>query len=389
MKTAAPAELGFDPERLARVGDALERDVALERYDGSALCVTRRGKIALWETRGFGDRASGRKIDGDDVFATMSVGKQFTNVIVLQRVERGDLRLNMRVGELIPEFDCRGKERMKLHHLLTHTSGIQSAVPVLPPEQLASIEGLAAWAAASAPESLPGQRVNYSILVAHAVMAEMVRRAEGSKRSFARILDEDLFHPLGMKHTSLGPRPDLVERLNPVVARYTEPGLFDPAGIPALGALLTQEGSEVPAGGFLTTLGDLTRFAEMLRRGGELDGRRILSPAMIELATRNHTGDRPNELMNYTVEMRGWEPWPAYIGLGFFVRGEGVVPGPFGNLCSPRTFGGWGAGSTAFWIDPERDLTFSFLSTGLMEDSYHCERVSRLSDLVLSALAAE
>jgi len=86
------------------------------------------------------------------------------------------------------------------------------------------------------------------------------------------------------------------------------------------------------------------------------------------------------------VQMRGWEPFPAAIGLGFFIRGEGVIPGFFGNLCSARTFGGLGAGSTAFWVDPARDLTFSFLSVGLMEDSYHLERVSRLSDIVVSAL---
>ena len=143
-----------------------------------------------------------------------------------------------------------------------------------------------------------------------------------------------------------------------------------------------------PAGGFVTTAHDLHRFAEMLRRGGELDGARVLSPATIDYCARNHTGERPNELWNYTVGLRGWAPFPAYIGVGFFVRGEKLTPGPFGALNSPRTFGGFGAGSTAFWIDPAHDLTFAFLSTGLMEDSHHVERLSRLSDLVIAALVA-
>src|SRR2546426_10644318 len=104
------------------------------------------------------------------------------------------------------EFGSRGKERMRLVHLLTHTSGIASRVPMLPPEEIASIERLVAWACTTAPESLPGERVTYSIAVAHAVMAEMVRRAEGGKRSFARILGGDPFPPLGMRGTSLGPR---------------------------------------------------------------------------------------------------------------------------------------------------------------------------------------
>ena len=90
--------------------------------------------------------------------------------------------------------------------------------------------------------------------------------------------------------------------------------------------------------------------------------------------------------MDYTVGYRGWEPWPAYIGLGFFVRGTRPIPGPFGALSSPETFGGWGAGSTAFWIDPARELSFALLTTGLMEDSRHVERVARLSDLVTAAI---
>ena len=386
MEQATPKDLGFDPDRLDRVIRAIDADIEAQRYDGAAICVVRRGRIALSAHRGFAERASGRRLDTGAVFASMSIGKQFANAIVLNRVERGELRLMMPVCELIPEFGSRGKERMTLFHLLTHTSGIAARVPLVPPEDLISIERLVAWACTSMPESLPGEQVTYSIAVAHAVLAEMVRRAEGAKRSFAEILAQDLFQPLKMNETSLGPRPDLTGRLSPVVACFTEPGLFAPEEIAGVGLLLTIPGAEIPAGGYMTTLADVARFAEMLRRGGELDGARILSPAMIDFATRNHTGDKPNALLDYTVQMRGWDPFPASIGLGFFVRGDGVIPGPFGNLSSPRTFGGWGAGSTAFWIDPARDLTFSFLSTGLMEDSRHMERIARLSDIVLAAL---
>src|SRR5207244_11145190 len=106
-------------------------------------------------------------------------GQQLTNVLVRKRSERGDLRLMMPVAEVIPEFGSRGKERMRLVHLLTHTSGIASRVPMLPPEEVASIERLVAWACTTAPESLPGGRGAHPPPDAHAVMAEMVRRAEG------------------------------------------------------------------------------------------------------------------------------------------------------------------------------------------------------------------
>ena len=83
--------------------------------------------------------------------------------------------------------------------------------------------------------------------------------------------------------------------------------------------------------------------------------------------------------------MRGWPSFPANLGLGFFLRGEGTFPTPFGLLASPSTFGGFGAGSNAFWIDPVTDITYAFLSSGLMEDSYSVERHMRLSDMVHAA----
>ena len=386
LEPIAPEELGFDAERLARVITAVDADIERERCDGVALAVARHGHIALRIERGFAERARGKRLTPDDVFISMSIGKQFTVAIVLDRIEKGDLRLTMPVAELVPEFACRGKQSITLYHLLTHTSGLEAGLPPLPPEALMNVEQMTAWAATSMPSAAPGERVTYSVAVAHAVMAEMVRRTEGSKRSFARILKEDLFDRIGMSDTSLGPRDDLVARMCPAVARFSDPGLFLPWEIEGAAAMMTMAGAELPAGGYLTTLDDVVRFAEMLRRGGELDGERILAPATLELATCNHTGDMPNSLMSYACEMRSWAPYPAYLGLGFFLRGERMTPGPFGTLCSPGTFGGLGAGSTCFWIDPERDLTFSFLSTGLMEDSRHIERTARLSDIVLAAL---
>jgi CubicO group peptidase (beta-lactamase class C family) len=108
----------------------------------------------------------------------------------------------------------------------------------------------------------------------------------------------------------------------------------------------------------------------------------------VQLIQQNQTRDWPNSLWDYTYDFRGWEPFPACLGVGFILRGEGVFPTPFGHLASPRTFGGLGAGSNVFWIDPVRDVSYVFFSSGLMEDSYSVERHQRLSDLVISALVA-
>ena len=75
--------LGFDPDRLGAALRSLEADVDARRCDGGTLVVGRRGRTALFETRGYADRERSRPLEPDDVFLSMSLGKQFTNALVL------------------------------------------------------------------------------------------------------------------------------------------------------------------------------------------------------------------------------------------------------------------------------------------------------------------
>jgi CubicO group peptidase (beta-lactamase class C family) len=376
---------GFDPDRLDRLARRIRKDVEAERYDGCELIVARRGEIVFEGAFGYADRAAGRAVQSPQPFFTMSVGKQFTVTTVLQKIEAGDLAFTTRVAEVIPEFDCRGKNRINVAQVLTHRSGLMAMLPAIPPDQMGSLEAVVAATCASLPESAPGTRVHYSVIVGHAILAELVRRVDGGRRPFRQIVQEDLFEPLGMKHTSMGRRADLAGRVAPVVARDRRSGVFEPELVELFGAVIDEK-AEVPAGGYVSTARDLHRFAEMLRNGGELEGARILSPLTVERVRKNRTGDEPNGLWDYTIAMRGWDPFPANLGLGFFVRGTGIHPTPFGTLASPETFGGIGAGSTTFWVDPEREITFAFLSAGLLEDSYSIDRHQCLADMVFSAL---
>ena len=172
-----------------------------------------------------------------------------------------------------------------------------------------------------------------------------------------------------------------------IVPIFLEPLPFNHPGHSNLGThgAFEEENAEMPWVGGISTVSDIFRFAEMLRRGGELEGARILGPVILDLATRNHTGDKPNELFKQLAISCGWEPSPAYIGLGFFMRGETVCHLHFGTLTSPRTFGNMGAGSSIFWVDPARDVTFVCLSAGVMNEALNMARFQRLSDIAISA----
>lgn len=385
MKTANPVELGLDPERLERLTTTIKHDVAQQKYDGAVVLVARGGEIALQDTVGFAERASRRPARADDVFCLFSVTKTLTAATVLQRIERSELALTTRVADIIPEFGCKGKHRVTVAQLLTHTGGMSAGLPPIPMEMLGNLEVMVAAVCQMGPESLPGHEVSYSPLTAHAILAEIVRRLDGGTRSFREILAAEILRPLGMEDTALGLPKDLTERRVPIVVRDRSEGLFPPEMLEAFNVLL-KEDTEIPAGGAVSTAADIFRWAEALRYGGELDGVRVLSPAMIELATTNHTGLRPNNLWNYARELRGWDEFPAFLGLSFFLRGTGIFPTYFGTMASPGTFGGIGAGSTLFWVDPERDLTFVCLTAGLLEESHSLERFQRLSDLVHAAV---
>ncbi len=386
MSRTDPQDVGLSADRLQRLPAAIAADVENKLYDGAVVIVGRHGKIVLHEAIGFAEREIARRARVSDIFPLVSITKSLTATMVLSRVERGDFLLTTPVAEIIPEFAANGKGAITFAQLLSHTGGLPAELPRLPLDHLGNLEIAVAHVCGLAPSAPPGA-FSYSSFCAHYILAEAVRRVEDGKRRFGQILQDDLFTPLGMADTSLGLRGDLQDRSVPIVSRAAKgEGMFTREAVEGLNKAFA-EGSEVPAAGAYSTAADMWRFAEMLRRGGELNGMRILSPAMIRLAATNHTGDMNFDALAYATGTRGWPPFPANFGLGFVVRGDKPFqPAQHGTLASPGAFGHKGAGLTNFWIDPETDLVFVCLTAGLLEETRSWDRWQRLSDFVHAAV---
>jgi len=379
-------KLGLDPERLNRVARVIEEDTGEGLYDGAVYIVARHGEIVAHEAIGSTDLAKKRPAKVDDYFFVMSLTKQMTVARILMDIEQGKFELTTPIKDVIPEFGIKGKQNITVWHILTHTSGLNTEIPfTMPVDKLGNIEQVLATMSNERVLYTPGTLMTYNATTTHAIVAAMVQRLDEKKRPFRQILMEDLFVPLGMKETSLTLLDRFKEKIVPIVLRDKTPGLFDAALVEAMNFLANEE-LEFPSGGGISTAYDVFLFTEMLRRGGELNGVRVLSPETVKLAVSNQTGTMVNHLMDYMREMYGWPEFPAYLGLSFFLRGEGVFPHPFGVNTSPATYGGLGAGSCMFWIDPERDLTFVFLSAGFLEEGRSYMRFQRLSDMVVSAI---
>jgi len=380
------SEAAFSAERLDHLRRVIAEDIAAGRYFGAVLAIARAGQLGLHEAIGHADAAASRALRLDSVFSIFSVTKAITNVLVLRAIELGRFALTTRISDLVPEFSGGLRNQITVHHLLTHTSGLPIVFAIKPDMYIDRLdEVVAAVCAHIQPAEPPGERVAYSPLANHALLGEALRRTDPKRRSYRAIVHDDLLAPLGMGDSSVGLRRDL--RARHVVPDFRGNFPITHPGHSNLGpnGAFEEEDAEMPWVGLASTVPDLFRFAEMLRRGGELDGSRILSPAMLELATRNWTGEKPNELYKALFEQRGWPPAPAYLGLGFALRGTAMCHHLYGTLTSPGTFGNYGAGSALYWVDPTRQLTFVCLSAGVMNSLDNIERFQRLSDIAVAA----
>jgi len=375
----------MNPSRLQCITDVIAADVEAERYDGAVVLVARRGEIALHEAVGYAERATGRAATTDDVLHFFSITKTFTALAVLRCLDRGAAALTTRVSDIIPEFAAKGKQRITIDHLLTHRSGLPPDLPFVMPNQLGDTAAIALAVCDQALISRPGERITYSPMGAFAVLGEIACRLDPDRRALRDIMAEDLFGPLGMQSTHLSLRADLAPRRSPAVVRDPTPGIIPPAALESINVMLTDT-FEMPGASAIGTAGDLFRWGEALRLGGSLDGAHLLSSTLLEYALHDHTGSQPNHIYDSMCESRGWGPYPSHLGQGLFLRGESTYVTPFGVTSSPSTFGGLGAGSAVFWVDPVREVVFVFLSTGILEDSNNFERLQKLSDLALAAI---
>jgi CubicO group peptidase (beta-lactamase class C family) len=374
----------LDKAQLNRLSQAIHQDIEDDVYDGGAIVVARRGIIELHEAIGYANRKENRSLQLDDVFNILSVTKAFTDVIILSFIEQGKLALTTPVTKIIPELEGQNKKVLTVFHLMTHTAG---SPPVLFPVEAKQMGNLDAVIKEICKLDLvmePGKAVSYSPLWGHALLGEILRRTDDKKRALRDIFQDELFGPLEMKNTALGRRKDLSSRIVPIIAHDPDFGDMSGEDVEEHNDFIT-ETAEIPWMGAVSTAYDLFRFADMLRRGGELDGVRILSPASVKQATTIQTGKLVNDYYVRVMEEHDVQPPPANIGLDLLIKGKDISPNSMGTLTSPGTYGKFGLGGTGFWVDPEREVTFVFLRSGLLEHYNDTVSYQRLSDMAIAA----
>ncbi|SEC99092.1 serine hydrolase domain-containing protein [Bradyrhizobium erythrophlei] len=381
---ASPSDVGMDDSKFGLLRQSIERDIENGVSDASIILVARYGKIVMHEAIGYSNRRKGRVAKTDDVLPIMSLTKQLVAGAVFRFVDRGQLALTTRVAEVIPEFGKRGKERVTVRQLLSHQAGLPMQHPL--EDWRHGNEAYVAKICELPLEPAPEGVANYHAGAAHAVLGEIMRRLDISKRPIHQILKEELFAPTGMADTglSLKGRADLLSRLAPITMRDDSPDALPPRDIEQIAEICVEV--DFLAGGAFSTAYDQFRLAEMLRLGGKIDGVRVLSPAIIKAATTIQSGNKFHGLFMAAAERDHTDPFPANIGLSIYVRGDGIFVTNMGTLSSPSTFAGSGFGGQLFCVDPERELTIVHLVCGYPQLYNARKRSQRLVDLIVSSI---
>jgi CubicO group peptidase (beta-lactamase class C family) len=386
-----PAEVGFDARRLSRIDRHFARYVDDELLPGWLAVVTRHGKIAHIASAGQRDVAAGLPVELDTSWRMFSMTKPVTSVAAMMLYEEGAFDLTDPIAKWLPEFAeprvyVKGSalrpltepatEPIRVWHLLTHTAGLtygfHHAHPIDAMYRSAGFEwgtppglDLAGCSEAWARLPLvfqPGSEWNYS--VSTDVLGRLVEVASG--QSLDEFFAERIFGPLGMSDTAFWLEGDEADRL---AALYVpEPGTNRAVRNDVFGAWGTHRPACLSGGGGLvSTAADYHRFSQMMLRGGELDGVRLLGPRTVQHMVSNHLPGNV-DLEAFGRPLFAEMPFSGFgFGLGFSVLQDPIVAK---TLSSAGEFAWGGAASTAFWVDPDADITALFF-TQLLPSSTH------------------
>jgi CubicO group peptidase (beta-lactamase class C family) len=401
--TCDPAEVGFDAERLRRIDRHFAAYVDDGRLPGWLALVSRRGEIAHLSTYGAQDLESGAPIETGTLFRIYSMTKPITSVAAMMLYEEGAFELTDPVSRYIPSFnDMRVYEKgtpispitrpaaepVRIWHLLTHTAGLVygfqhvSVVDEIyrdagfdrsTPKGL-DLEGMVDRIAGLPLLFEPGAQWNYS--VATDVLGRLVEVVSG--QSLDRFMAERIFEPLGMTDTGFFIDEGDADRM---ASLYMPDANGRAVPLDMRGSEFRRPRALQGGAGLISTAGDYHRFTQMLLRGGELDGVRLLGSRTVAYMARNHLpGGADLEAFGRPVFAE-----VSYAGVGFGL-GFGVVQdtAKTKSLGSAGEFNWGGAASTAFWVDPAEQITVVFL-TQLIPSNTHPIR-TQLRQLVNQAL---
>lgn len=225
---------------------------------GAAVIVRCNGWTIFRKGYGLADLELGVKVEPDMIFRLGSITKQFTATAILMLAEQGKLSLQDEINKYIPTFTARDK-KVTVEHLLTHTSGIKSYTNME--------EWLPLWRKDMTPQEIidlskgkpfefnPGERWNYNN-TGYVMLGAIIEKVSG--KSYAAFVEENIFTPLGMRHS-------YYDRTEQVIPRRVHGYQKDTGGI--INAPYLSMSQPYAAGSLLSSVDDMAVWNDAVFSG--------------------------------------------------------------------------------------------------------------------------
>src|SRR5260221_1731719 len=374
VQLGPPPHAVLSREKLSAIDDFINGEIASGNIPGAIVLIQHRGQPVYFKCFGKRDVEKGTPMAEDAIFPIHSVTKTITSVAAMMLVDRGKIALDDPVSKYIPSFagmrvgierkDDSGqpvldlvplRRPLNIEDLLLHTSGITygfygeglvkaayAGIYLGDCDNAEFAERLAKLPLAEQPRTLWDYGHSADVL---GRVIEVV-----SGQSLYQFEKAHLLDPLGMTTTKFF-LTNPAER-----ARYAQP-LAKDRHVERNSLDVTRW--ESGGGGMVSTISDFARYAQMLLKGGTLDGKTYLSPATFAAMTSDHIGPGSGVARTYF-----YYPGDGFgFGYGFGIRTDpgNAVPPPPGSLGEIK----WdGATGVYFVVDRAQDMFFV-----LMENS--------------------
>ncbi len=406
-----PEVLGFDSERLARIGPAMQEFVDARRVPNLVTLVARRGRLVHHHACGVLDLDNDAPAGLTTLFRMWSNTKPIAGAATMILYERGVLTPDDPVSKFLPEYASQrvrlanepmmtepAKRGITIRDCLTNTTGLTNpgTMPHFYRQQYREALTTLGWigrdanmltvpagerqpdnrervcAQAELPLAAhPGEQFGYHL--GYRLLSAVLEQASGQRLDI--FFRDNIFEPLRMNDTDFYLHDGALSRFG---ASYIPREVDGEIRLAAIDKAATSEKTVGPRtefaaggdlGGVLSTAGDYARFGQMLLNGGELDGVRILGRKTVALMIGNHTGDM-------VIPMTG----PGFHwGLGVAMyHGRDRFP----LIRSAGTYGWSGAAGTTYFADPAEELLgvclTQVMSHGTMPNNTYQEDFQRL-----------
>ncbi|HSB09418.1 MAG TPA: serine hydrolase domain-containing protein [Blastocatellia bacterium] len=273
---------------------------------GAAVGIISGDRVIFAKGFGVSNTETGAPVTPDMLFRLGSTTKMFTAAALVTLAEQGKIKLDAPIGNYVKGLNPR-IAAVTAHQLLSHTAGIIDEAPMYGRHDDAALgEEIRSWKEDKL-FTEPGRIISYSN--PGYWLAGLVIEEVGGK-PYADQMSESLFKPLGMNSTTLRPTVAMTFPLsqghNP--ARSGTPTVIRP---------FADNSASWPAGSMFSSVADLSRFAIAFLNEGKIDGKQVLSPAVIERLSAGHAAipGNPDRKYGYGL-MTG-----TYRGVKLFEHG--------------------------------------------------------------------